>query len=144
MRYVSLQQLTQAIPTATLIMLSNDDSYADVINDSVVEQVVTMAEDKVDAYLQSRYTLPLVHVHSLVSEIVVRLARYNLYSRRPETSLPDAVKEAYKDAMRELEAIRDGKILLGISTDTSGDNSTQPQASMADFTSSPQRRWGYC
>jgi phage gp36-like protein len=140
MRYVSLQQLTQAIPTATLIMLSNDDSYADVINDSVVEQVVTMAEDKVDAYLQSRYTLPLVYVHSLVSEIVVRLARYNLYSRRPEGALPDAVKEAYKDAMRELEAIRDGKILLGISTDSTGETLADSQA---DFVGEPRRGFAW-
>lgn len=140
MRYVSLQQLTQAIPLTTLIMLSNDDVYADVINDSVIEQVATMAEDKVDAYLQSRYTLPLVQVHSLVSEIVVRLARYNLYSRRPETSLPEAVKEAYKDAMRELEAIRDGKILLGISTDSTGEAVADSQA---DYVGEPRRGFAW-
>lgn len=138
MRYVSLEQFTQAIPQTTLIMLSNDDSYADTMNLGVIEQVVSMAEDKVDAYLQSRYTLPLVTVHSLVSEIVVRLARYNLYSRRPEGSLPDAVKEAYKDAMRELEAIRDGKILLGISTDATGEPVSESQA---DYQGSIRRGW---
>lgn len=138
MRYVSLEQFTQAIPQATLIMLSNDDSYADTMNLDVIEQLVALAEDKVDAYLQSRYTLPLNHVHSLVSEIVVRLARYNLYSRRPEGSLPDAVKEAYKDAMRELEAIRDGKILLGISTDATGEPVSESQA---DCSGEPRRGW---
>jgi len=136
MRYVSLQQVTNAIPANTLIQLSNDDVYAQAIDTAIVEQVVSMAEDKVDAYLQSRYTLPLTHVHSLVSEIVVRLARYNLYSRRPEGSLPDAVKEAYKDAMRELEAIRDGKILLGISTDSTGETVADSQA---DFVGEPRR-----
>lgn len=136
MRYVSLTQVTNAIPANTLIQLSNDDVYAQTIDIAIVEQVVSMAEDKVDAYLQSRYTVPLQTVHSLVTEIVVRLARYNLYSRRPEGDLPDAVKEAYKDAMRELEAIRDGKILLGINTDSTGETVADSQA---DFVSEPRR-----
>lgn len=136
MRYVSLTQVTNAIPANTLIQLSNDDVYAQTIDIAIVEQVVSMAEDKVDAYLQSRYTVPLQTVHSLVTEIVVRLARYNLYSRRPEGDLPDAVKEAYKDAMRELEAIRDGKILLGINTDSTGETVADSQA---DFVAEPRR-----
>jgi len=139
MRYVSLTQVTNAIPANTLIQLSNDDVYAQAIDVLIVEQVVSMAEDKVDAYLQSRYTVPLQTVHSLVTEIVVRLARYSLYSRRPEGDLPDAVKEAYKDAMRELEAIRDGKILLGISTDSTGETVADSQA---DFVGEPRRGWG--
>jgi phage gp36-like protein len=52
--------------------------------------------------------------------------------------LPDAVKEAYKDAMRELEAIRDGKILLGISTDASGEPVSESQA---DYQGSSRRSW---
>jgi phage gp36-like protein len=138
MRYVSLEQLQQTIPAQTLVWLSNDDASMDTMNVAVIEAAVLAAEDRVDAYLQSRYTLPLTHVHSLVSEIVVRLARYNLYSRRPEGSLPDAVKEAYKDAMRELEAIRDGKILLGISTDASGEAVSESQA---DYQGSSRRGW---
>ncbi|MCI4410409.1 MAG: DUF1320 domain-containing protein [Thiotrichales bacterium] len=138
MRYVSLEQLQQTIPAQTLVWLSNDDASMDTMNVAVIEAAVLAAEDRVDAYLQSRYTLPLTHVHSLVSEIVVRLARYNLYSRRPEGSLPDAVKEAYKDAMRELEAIRDGKILLGISTDASGEPVSESQA---DCSGEPRRGW---
>lgn len=141
MRYVSFEQITQSIPEQTLIQLTNDIGYGDSINMGVLDNCVDTAEQRVDAYLSSRYTLPLVTVHSLLTEIVVRLTRYYLYSRRPEGALPDAVKEAYKDAMRELEAIRDGKIMLGISIDTSSATNVQPQASMADFQSSPSRGW---
>jgi phage gp36-like protein len=138
MRYVSLEQIQQAIPAQTLIQLTNDAGYGDDIDMSVLESSVDTAEQRVDAYLQSRYTLPLATVHSLVSEIVVRLTRYTLYSRRPEGSLPDAVKEAYRDAMRELEAIRDGKILLGINTDSTGETVADSQA---DFQCESRRGW---
>jgi hypothetical protein len=41
------------------------------------------------------------------------LARHWLYSRRPEgQDLPPAVVDAYRDALKALDAVRDGKMSL--------------------------------
>ncbi|MZQ57654.1 phage protein Gp36 family protein, partial [Escherichia coli] len=37
-----------------------------------------------------------------------------LYARRPEGALPDAVKDDYKDALKQLADIRDNKMTLGL------------------------------
>ena len=142
MRYTSIEQIQQLIPSQTLVELSNDASVYDApINFDVIENIVSMTEDKVDAYLSSRYDVPLQNTHRLVSDIVVVMVRHALYSRRPERDLPEIVKESYKNAIKELEAIRDGKILLGINTDASGEVIAE---SYAEFHSESRRSFGRC
>lgn len=121
MLYCSLPDLQLAIPPQTLIQLSNDDESAASMNQTVVEEAVRQAEELVDAHLRGRYTLPLVlpnaPVPSVIKDMTVNLARHWLYARRPEGSdLPDAVKRTYKSALQLLEAIRDGKLSIGLPT----------------------------
>lgn len=115
MRYCSLPDLTLAVPTSALRQLSNDDPLATTPNMAVVEEAINQAEEAVDGYLRGRYTLPLATVPTLVKQYTVALARHWLYARRPEgNDLPDAVTRTYKDALKALEFIREGKITLGI------------------------------
>jgi len=117
MRYCSLTDLQWAIPSQTLIWLSNDDPNATTLNENVVTEAVLQAEEYVDVYLRGRYRLPLVPTPSVVKDITVNLARHWLYTRRPEgADLPDAVTRTYKSALTMLEAIRDAKLTLGVST----------------------------
>ncbi|MBS1186688.1 MAG: conserved phage protein [Burkholderiaceae bacterium] len=117
MRYCTLADLQLAIPAQTLVWLSNDDSEAAAINEAVVSEAVTQAEELVDAHLRGRYNLPLEPVPSAVKNMTVNLARHWLYARRPEGSdLPDAVTRTYKSAMQMLESIRDGKLTIGAPT----------------------------
>ncbi|NLR73578.1 gp436 family protein [Leeia aquatica] len=115
MRYCVLADLQLAIPPQTLIWLSNDDESATVIHTAVVEEAVRQAEELVDAYLRGRYNLPLVPVPSVIKDITVHLARHWLYARRPEgNELPDAVIRTWKSGMQMLEAMRDGKLTIGV------------------------------
>ena len=115
MRYLTLTDLSLAIPEQTLIWLSNDDASATTINKAVVEEAVRQAEELVDAHLRGRYSLPLVTVPSVIKDIAVNLARHWLYGRRPEgADFPDAVTRTYKASIQTLEAIRDAKLTIGL------------------------------
>lgn len=115
MRYCTMTDLTMAIPLQTLKQLSNDDACGDEINHAVVEAAMAQAEETVDGYLRGRYILPITPVPTLVKQYTIALARHWMYARRPEGSdLPDAVRATYKDAIKALETIRDGKLHLGV------------------------------
>lgn len=117
MRYCSLSDLELAIPPQTLIWLSNDDESATVMNPTVIEEAVLQAEELIDGYLRGRYNLPLDPMPSIVKDVTVNLTRHWLYARRPEgRELPEAVTRTYKSALQVLEAIRDGKITIGLPT----------------------------
>lgn len=117
MRYIDLAQLQRAIPAQTLIWLSDDDSQATAPNLAVIEEGVRSAEDLVDGYIASRYALPLASVPTVLADIVVVLARYWLYSRRPEgPELPEAVTSSRKAALAQLSDIQAGKLTLAIAT----------------------------
>lgn len=114
MRYCTRQDIGQAIPEMTLLQLSNDDPAAELPNESVIEEAVRQAEELVDGYLRGRYVLPLDPVPTVLRDAVVYLARHWLYQRRPEGSMPDAVKDSRKDTIKLLETIRDGVVTLGM------------------------------
>ncbi|WP_256815400.1 MULTISPECIES: gp436 family protein [Pseudomonas] len=114
MRYCNRSDIGNAIPELTLVQLSNDDSAAMQPNESVIEEAVRQAEELVDGYLRGRYVLPLDPVPTVLRDAVVYLARHWLYQRRPEGTLPDAVKDSRKDTIKLLESIRDGVVTLGM------------------------------
>lgn len=114
MRYCNRSDIGNAIPELTLVQLSNDDPAAMQPNESVIEEAVRQAEELVDGYLRGRYDLPLDPVPTVLRDAVVYLARHWLYQRRPEGSLPDAVKDSRKDTIKLLESIRDGGLTLGM------------------------------
>ncbi|MGO1000838.1 gp436 family protein [Lysobacter sp. CA196] len=114
MRYCTVADLQRAIPPRTLIELSNDDPVAEAPDLSVVESKIDAAEELVDAYLRGRYVLPLAPVPTVIKDVVIHLARHDLYARRPEgNDLPDAVVRTYKGGMDLLKDIRDGKVTIG-------------------------------
>ncbi len=120
MHYCTLADLQLAVPMNTLVQLSNDvvtdySAAAPELDQAVIDEAVRQAEELVDAYLRGRYVLPLETVPTVVKDIAVNLARHWLYARRPEgADLPDAVTRTYKSSLSLLEAIRDGKITLGL------------------------------
>ncbi|STQ91399.1 gp436 family protein [Iodobacter fluviatilis] len=126
MRYCTLADLQLAIPLQTLIALSNDAqpdlSYGGTVTPpqlmmEVIEDKVRQAEEVVDSHLRGRYTLPLLPVPTVIKDLTIKLARHELYARRPEGGdLPDAVVRTYKASMHMLEQIRDGKLTIGIPT----------------------------
>ncbi|HFF3748008.1 TPA: gp436 family protein [Klebsiella pneumoniae] len=114
MRYVTRDAIGAFIPPATLLQLSNDDPAADAPDEAVIASVVAEMEDLVDGYMRGRYTLPFDPVPTVLRGAALSLIRYELYARRPEGAIPDAVTDARKHAIKLLETIRDGLITLGI------------------------------
>ena len=105
MRYVTRDAIGAFIPPATLLQLSNDDPAADAPDEAVIASVVAEMEDLVDGYMRGRYTLPFDPVPTVLRGAALSLIRYELYARRPEGAIPDAVTDARKHAIKLLETI---------------------------------------
>ena len=115
--YCTLADLLKQIPERTLIQLTNEDMDFDTpatVDTDVVNSCIVYADELIDAHLRGRYTLPLAEVPTVLRGIAIALSRFQLYDRRPEGDLPDTVKDGNKEARRQLEAIRDGKLTLGL------------------------------
>lgn len=113
--YIQAQDLTDVMDEVTLRQLSTDNSRATEANQAVIAKACEYATETVDGYLRSRYQLPLNDVPTLVRNICLQLARYWLYSRRPEgKGFPDNVKETHSQALKDLERIASGKLHLGL------------------------------
>lgn len=112
--YITVETLAKTFSYSILVQLSNDDHIAAEIDESVVEQAIQTASERIDAALRGRYRLPLTHVPTVISGYCQSIARYWLYARRPEDKMPETVKETYTQAIKELEQIANGKLHLGI------------------------------
>ncbi|EGH1358793.1 gp436 family protein [Escherichia coli] len=114
MDYCTPDELTLSLPWQTLVWLSNEDATATTVNEAVVQEAIRHANERIDAYLRGRYTLPLPEVPTVIHDVAVAITRYRLYARRPEGALPDAVKDDYKDALKQLTDIRDNRMTLAL------------------------------
>lgn len=113
--YIAPTDLNEMMSERSLIELSNDESRATSPNMPVLERACEHATQTVDGYLRARYRLPLAQTPTIIRNISLQLARHWLYSRRPENKgFPENVKETYKQALKELEAISLGKFHLGL------------------------------
>lgn len=125
--YLTVDELETALSKQTLIELTNDDYQATEINHGVVRVAIDYAQQLIDGYLRSRYRLPLTSPHTLLRQLSIDVARHWLYQRRPEgRELPEAVTNAYKNAVKNLEAIQSGRLHLGVAGIM--DNDTAPDA----------------
>lgn len=123
--------LVGAIPMA---QLTQDDPDATTTDTDVLDQLIEDAEAEVDSYLGYRYDLPLPSVPVLVARLSARITRYRLYTSRggtPEQWLTDD----YNGAQKTLEAVRDGKVSLGL-TSAAADPGASPSSGKAVQTSS--------
>lgn len=112
--YIRVEDVSIAFSRATLIKLSNDDSRATEVDNAIVEQAIRTACERIDAALRGRYRLPLLETPTMLRNHCLYIARHWLYARRPETAMPETVKETYNQAIKELDQIALGRLHLGI------------------------------
>jgi phage gp36-like protein len=118
MRYLTPEALEKIMSKSAIVQLSNDYEAADEPDTDVIVGLAEGAEDIIDQHVGQRYALPLDPVPPVLRGIAAQLVRHDLYGRRPEGGdLPDAVVRGQRDAMKMLEAIRDGKLKLGVDGD---------------------------
>ena len=79
------------------------------IDDAVLDAAAT-----IDGYLAKRgYALPLNPVHRLVSAWARDIVRHKLHKNRLADDGKDPITRAYRDALRLLQQVADGKFALG-------------------------------
>jgi phage gp36-like protein len=71
------------------------------------------ATAEVDSYLQGRFLLPLPFVPPVITQIAADIAIYRLLVLRPNQTIEDA-RARYEDAIKRLQALREGKLDLGL------------------------------
>jgi phage gp36-like protein len=123
MPYCTIDDLTNALPQTRIIELT-DDEHLGVMDQAAVAQALSDADELIDGYLRGRYSLPLPAAPRLLVRVGVDLTSFNLYSRRLDLDMPEAMQTRYKNAMKLLEQIRDGRISLGL--DAEGQAACEP------------------
>ena len=107
MSYITADDLDARLGVALVDRLvDNDDRRATILAD-----VIARAESRVDGYLAGRYATP-VPASGLIEEAALSVAEHELY-RRADGPVPEKVRKAYEDALKDLRDIASGKIALG-------------------------------
>lgn len=119
--YCSIDDILKDFSKTDLIQLANDEnrseSSIDLNNASdactirILEQIQA-ADDEIDGYLRSKYTLPLVSVPQRIRQLSKDISIYNVYKRRHRLDMPDTLVGLYKMAVSELDQIRKGFVSL--------------------------------
>lgn len=101
-----------------LIQLTDRDNLGQ-INDAVLTQALTDADDEINAYLAGRYSVPVTPVPKVLTRVACAIARYRLY----DAAAPERVAKDYEADVRFLRDVANGVVKLGV------DASQQPVAS---------------
>jgi phage gp36-like protein len=131
--------------TADLTALGVSTDVLSDVEDAQKEAVITARSRFADGYLAVRYTIPDGGLTAFTGDLtwaVVQLACYDLVTNyhRYTTDKPneDSLRKRHDDAIKWLEAVRDGEISPAIADDDD-DASTVPGAPV--FVSSTIRGW---
>ena len=111
MTYAAQQDMIDRFGNAEVVALS-DRNQDGLIDAAVVTRAIADAGVEIDGYLAGRYALPLPLVPSLLNGVCCDIARYRLCGADVQET--DAIRNRYKDAVKMLEAMRDGKLTLGL------------------------------
>jgi phage gp36-like protein len=112
--YLTAEDLAAQVPAHQLLELADDDGDGQA-DAAVLAAAIAAAEATVDGYLQARYRLPLAAVPAVLTRLARDLAVWELWSRR---DTPEVEKRPvylrWKEALRFLEKLAAGEVLLGV------------------------------
>ena len=111
--YGSIDELKRRIPESTLIQLTDDNGLGEV-DESVIQELAAGVDELIDSHLRGRFSLPLSPVPGIIRAIALDLYIFEVYGRRPEFGIPDAVEKKRGAQMKVLVGIKNGDIQLGI------------------------------
>lgn len=127
MAYCTETDLLKLIPLAELAELTAE--AGDTPDSQVVAEAINRAAGEIDAYLGSRYTLPLSPVPDQVKGLAVDLALYHLYARR--SVVPPVRRQRYEAAVNFLRQMAAGLAVL----EGEGELVSERERVESDFTS---------
>lgn len=111
MPYATQADMIDAFGEREVIALTDRDNLG-TIDASVLGKALANAAGEIDRYLVGRYPLPLANAPQILTTYCCDIARYRLCGT--DVAETEAARTRYKDAIRFLEAVRDGKIKLGV------------------------------
>lgn len=111
MPYATLTNLVEQFGDSEVLALTdrNNDGVADV---SVYGMALQRASNTIDSYIVSRYPLPLSVVPDQLVDLCCDIARYKLCGAGVTET--EEIRNRFKDAIKMLELIRDGKVDIGL------------------------------
>ncbi|WP_156272346.1 gp436 family protein [Neomoorella glycerini] len=120
--YCELADILAQVDRRKLIDLSNDDGEPvldengnPTINTANVNKAIEAAGSEIDSYASVRYQVPFSPVPPVIKKLAVDIAVYNLFSRKWTGEEEDNIILRYKNAVKLLEKIAEGKVQIGIS-----------------------------
>ncbi len=136
MAYSTQTDILKRISSAELAQLTSEN---DTIDASVVTEMIAAADGEIDSYVAVRYAVPLASPPALIKTCSVSIALYRLFERRANRlgGINDAIKAAYDNALKSLNAISLGKISLGVDPPPSASttaNKSELKADAREFT----------
>ena len=113
MAYATAADLAEETSEQRLLELTDDEGGL-TLEASAVQAILTDqlqdASDLIDSYISQRYVVPLSPVPDVIESVCETITLYKLYLRRE--TVPDSRRDAYRDAIRWLEAVAAGKVSL--------------------------------
>jgi phage gp36-like protein len=116
MAYCTQSDLLTMISQEELAELTADSG--DLPDAFVVQEAIAQADAEIDAYLGSRYALPLTPTPPRLKALAVDMAIYHLYSRR--SVVPAVRRDKYEAAVAFLKTVAAGTLGLEGSEEAPG------------------------
>ena len=107
MAYATLNDLVARFGQEELIQLTDRQGLG-VIDGNAVQAALVDADALIESYLAQRYALPVSPVPQLLKRIAADTARFLLHGN----AATEAVRAAYKDALKVLSDLSDGPAVL--------------------------------
>ena len=112
--YATVDAMKRKFGESELIQLTETEPpYLDTINMDKLNAAMQEANSEIDAYVGSRYSLPLQIIPPFLTEIGCNLARY--YAVTGDLSENDPIKNRYESSIKTLTKISKGELTLGSS-----------------------------
>lgn len=110
--YATVDAMRRKFGDSELIQLTDNEApYLNAINMDKLNGAMQEANSEIDAYVGSRYALPLHIVPPFLVEIGCNLARY--YAVTGDLSENDPIKNRYESSIKTLAKISKGELILG-------------------------------
>jgi len=122
MSYATAADAEDELGERELIALTDRDNVG-TLQTAVLQAALDKASGEIDTYLVGRYLTPLVSVSPLIKTYCIDIARYRLSGA--DVTEVETARTRYKDAIRFLESVRDGKTKLGPDVAVAGADGTQ-------------------
>jgi phage gp36-like protein len=129
--YVTYTELEQRVTLTVLQKLTKYTSgTSPTLETYCNSDIIPRAEGRIDAYANVRYSTPLPP-NDMCQEWALTIAEYELYRRTVGGTVPDKIRQAYEDCLKELQRLADGKLSISGTTAPEAETSTLASVQVA-------------